>query len=174
MDDESTMGLPAAGVLRRLGALAYDSVLLLALLLAGTLALLPLTGGEAIDAAAQGPGAYVYRGYLVLLAFAYFGLSWTRRGQTLGMKAWKIRLTGSDGAPPRWPAAALRFSLAVALVLAAGFVLWLVRRPDWPVRHLAGAALILALLVNYLPLARDPRRRSLQDLACGSRVVRLP
>ena len=35
----------AAGLLRRLGALLYDSLLLLALLLIGTACFLPFTGG---------------------------------------------------------------------------------------------------------------------------------
>ncbi len=39
---------------------------------------------------------------LLLVVFAYFGLCWTRSGQTLGMRAWRIRLEGADGGRPDW------------------------------------------------------------------------
>ena len=70
MDEQSRLGAPAAGLLRRLAALVYDGLLLLAILFVGTLAILPLTGGEGITPAAPGLGAYLaYRGYLALRAF---------------------------------------------------------------------------------------------------------
>lgn len=173
MDEESTWGAPAAGLFRRLAAIAYDGLLLLAVLFVATLAVLPLTGGEAITTVAQGPGAYLYRGYLLLLTSVYFCVPWTRGGQTLGMKSWKIRLEAGDGTPPGWPAAILRCAFGLTLALAAGLGLWLSRDPGWPARDLGAGAMLLPLLANYAWIAFDAHGRSLQDLVCRSRVVRL-
>ncbi|MGB5131895.1 MAG: RDD family protein, partial [Steroidobacteraceae bacterium] len=85
MDEQSTKGARAAGLLRRLAALVYDCLPLFAVLFVGTIAVLPLTGGAAIRPESQGLGTFfVYRAFLALLAFGYFGIAWTRGGRTLG------------------------------------------------------------------------------------------
>ena len=173
MDEKSAKGAPAAGLTRRLAALFYDALLLLALLFVATLPILPLTGGEAITPAAQHAGAYLYRGYLALLTLGYFGLFWTRSGQTLGMKSWKIRLESRDGSPPGRGAAALRFALGLALALAALLGLWLAHAPGWSANDFAAATLIAPALANHAWIAFDRRGRSLQDIVCGMNVIRL-
>jgi len=173
MDEQSTKGAPAAGLFRRLAALLYDALLLLALLFVGTLPILPLTGGEAITPAAQHAGAYLYRGYLALLALGFFGLSWTRGGQTLGMKSWKIRLESGAGSVPGWGAAALRFALGLAIALAALLGLWLARAPGSTAQDFVAAALVAPAIANHAWIVFDRRGRSLQDIVCGMRVIRL-
>ena len=174
MDEQSTMGSPAAGLLRRLAALTYDCLLLFAILFVGTMALLPLTHGEAITPASQGPGTYLaYRGYLALLALGYFGLAWTRGGQTLGMMAWRIRLGAPNGSTPGWPSAASRFALGLALAIAAEYGLRLALEPGGSAQRLAAGFLLLPLLLNFAWIAIDPRGRSLQDLACRTRTFRM-
>ena len=91
MDEESATGTKA-GLLRRLAALAYDLLLVIAVAFVATFAMLPLTGGEAILTSTQGPVGHLYHAVLLLAVFAYFGWCWTQSGQTLGMKAWRIRL----------------------------------------------------------------------------------
>jgi len=173
MDEQSTMGAPAAGLLRRLAALTYDCLLLFAILFVGTLALLPLTGGEAITPASQGLGTYLaYRGYLALLAFGYFGLAWTRSGQTLGMMAWRIHLAAADDHAAGWPSATLRFTLGLALATTSEYGLRLAFRPGGSAQGLAAALLLLPLLLNFAWIAIDARGRSLQDLACRMRIQR--
>jgi uncharacterized RDD family membrane protein YckC len=160
MDPQCTLGAPPAGLLRRLAALVYDCLLLLAILCVGTLAVLPLTGGEAITPAAQGLGAYLaYRAYLALLALGYFGLAWTRGGKTLGMIAWKIRLATTDDNAPRWPATVRRFALGLALAVAAESGLRLALQPGGSARVLAGALLLLAVFANFAWILFDPRAR---------------
>lgn len=174
MDEQSTMGAPAAGLLRRLAALTYDCLLLFAILFVGTLALLPLTGGEAITPASQGLGTYLgYRGYLALLALGYFGLAWTRGGQTLGMMAWRIRLVAADDCAPGWPATTLRFATGLALAITAEYGLRLAFEPGGLAQGLAAAFLLLPLLLNFAWIAIDARDRSLQDLACRMRILRV-
>lgn len=173
MDDQSSSGATAAGLWRRLAALLYDCLLLLAIMFVGTLAVLPLTGGEAITPAARGFGVYLaYRAYLALLALGYFGLAWTRGGQTLGMMAWKIRIGTSDDSAPGRRAATLRFALGLALAVVAEAGLRLALEPGGTARAAAGGLLMLPLIANFAWIPFDARGRSLQDLACHMRIVR--
>ena len=94
--------LKPAGLLRRLAALLYDMLLLVAVLMTVTWLLLPLTRGEAITRETVGALEYLYQLLLLGLIVAYFGFSWTRSGQTLGMLAWRIRVLRSDGSLLRW------------------------------------------------------------------------
>ena len=137
-----------AGLLRRLGALFYDSLLLAALLMVVTAALLPLTGGEAIDATRNPLLEWVYRALLLVTVALYYGLPWTRRGQTLGMAAWRLRLERADGSLPRWPDVPKRLAAAALSLLPAGLGWW------W-------------MLV-------DPERRTWHDRLSGTRIVLTP
>lgn len=100
---------------RRLAAMAYDALLVIAVwFLAAvpvTIALHPHTG----DTLAR----WGMRVYVLVVTFAFFGWFWTHGGQTLGMRAWRIRVTCSDGTPLSWRVALLRY-LAALLSLAAG------------------------------------------------------
>jgi uncharacterized RDD family membrane protein YckC len=49
---------------------------------------------------------------------------WTHGGQTLGMRAWRIRVHRDDGAPLRWRDALLRFGAAWLAVLPVGWGYW--------------------------------------------------
>lgn len=171
MDAPSTTGAPAAGTLRRLGALAYDALLLLALLFVATLPWLLLTGGEAVTPRGFGWVARLYGAWLLLVAFGYFGLSWTRGGQTLGMRAWRIGLEHADGGAPGWLDALVRFTLATAMALLAGFGAWYLRNPGWSLPDFAAALLLLPPFANLLWGAFDARGRSLLDVASDTRVV---
>ena len=69
------------------------------------------------------PGNPLFLGYLLLVTFAYFGWCWTRAGQTLAMRAWKVGIEREGGGRPGWREAALRYlgalsSLACALSAA--------------------------------------------------------
>src|SRR5512134_1826405 len=171
MDVQSTTGA-TAGLFRRLAAMSYDGLLMVALWVAATFALLPLTGGEAILASRQGLLAHFYHALLLLLAVAYFVISWTRGGQTLGMKAWRIRLERLDGRSPGWSDALIRFTTGAASVLLAAFGLWRLRMPGWSWGDLAGVSLLLPLLANLSWMALGGAGQSLQDLAGRLRVVR--
>lgn len=174
MDEQSTMGVPAADPLRRLAALVYDCLPLFAILFVGTVAVLPLTGGEAITPATEGFAAYLaYRAFLALLALGYFGLAWTRGGQTIGMMAWKIRLVDRDGRPPAWPAALWRFALGLALASACECGLRLAHQPGNAVAGIAAGLLVLPLVANFAWMPFDSASRSLQDRACGMRMLRV-
>ena len=118
---ESTTTAPAyprTGLLRRLGALFYDTLVLLALWMLGTALTLLFTGGQAVP-----PGNPVYQTFLLILSFAYFGGFWHRGGQTVGMKAWRLRVRTRGGRGLTWTHALLRFFGAIGswLVIGLGF-----------------------------------------------------
>ncbi len=167
-----TTGAPA-GLLRRLAALLYDVLLSIALAFVATFALLPLSGGEAILTSTQGVTGHLYHALLFLLLLGYFGLCWTRGGQTLGMKAWRIRLQADDGRQLNWADAVVRFMAGVAITLMAGAGSVLLLRHDrWP-EFLVGGLLWAPAIVNIAWIAFDDSARSLQDRAGRVRVTRL-
>ena len=173
MDPGSAPPAPA-GFFRRLAAQFYDFLLLIALWFIATFAVLPLTGGEAITPETQGGLEWIYRGWLVAVAFGYFGLCWVRGGQTLGLRAWRSRLESADGGAVRLRRAAIRFAGGLALVLLAVAGAWRLAQPGWSASDLAALAMLLPAIVNLAWIAVDRERRSLQDLAGGMRVVRVP
>ena len=113
------------GLGRRLGAVGYDAILVVAVWFVATAALLPFSGGEAIA-----PGQGWYEAYLLAVAFGYFGWFWTHGGQTLGMRSWRIRLVGDARGGATWGQAGLRFAGACIswLAFGAGFLWVLVDR----------------------------------------------
>lgn len=131
----------SCGLLRRLAAILYDSLLLFSLLFFATLLLLPVTGGEAFSGT-----NHLYHLYLSGCSFLYFGWQWVHGGQTLGMKAWRIRVTTVDGRGVSWKQAGVRFLLAVIswLTVGAGF-LWIVFDRDQLAFHdrFSGTRLII-------------------------------
>ena len=108
------------GLPRRLAALIYDSLALFSLLFAATAPVLLLTGGEAV-----GPNQPAFTAYLLAVGYVYFGWCWTRGGQTLGMRAWKMRVRTRDGGPLGWRSSLARFAAALVSIGAAGAgLLW--------------------------------------------------
>ncbi|MBM4220276.1 MAG: RDD family protein [Gammaproteobacteria bacterium] len=171
MVDEVTTGAPA-GLIRRLAALIYDALLAAALAFAATFAMLPLTRGEAILPATQGILAHAYHALLAVLLFTYFAFSWTRRGQTLGMRAWRIRLKSADGRRLRWSESLVRCLLGAGLAWLAILGAWYLSRPGSPVAHAAAIALMVPLAANFAWIPFDRQRRSLLDIAGRARVRR--
>ncbi len=95
-------------MLRRLGALVYDCMLLGGILFVATALILPFRGGEAFR-----PDQSFYGAYLLTVIAFFFVWFWTHGGQTLGMRAWKIRLCDESGGPLSWTQACLRFLIAL-------------------------------------------------------------
>ena len=124
----------SAGFGRRLAALVYDVLLLAALLMIFTGIALFFTRGAAVVPATAGAWVYLYRAGLVLVIAGYYVLNWLRSGQTLGMRAWRLRVVSDMGKQLGIRAAGLRALLgALAWAPAALGVLWLYFDPD----HLA-------------------------------------
>ena len=60
------------------------------------------------------------RSALLAVSAAYFVVSWGRGGQTIGMRAWRLRVVGADGQRLPWSRALLRFVVALASLVALG------------------------------------------------------
>ena len=120
-----------AGLARRLGAIVYDSLLVLALLFLATLPFVAARGGEPVEPR----GNFAYQLTLLLVIFAFFTGFWTRSGRTLGMQSWSLRLETPDGRTPSIGRATLRFFAAILswLALGLGFLwqLWDKERLAW-------------------------------------------
>ncbi|MGB7903578.1 MAG: RDD family protein, partial [Steroidobacteraceae bacterium] len=112
--------LPPAGLLRRLAAMVYDGLLVLAVLMIVTACFLPLTGGEAVTWQSSPLLAVPYWAALVAAVVAYFGLPWTQRGQTLGMASWRLRVQRDDGFLLTWRDVAVRLGGSLLSWLPAG------------------------------------------------------
>lgn len=134
--------------MRRLAAMLYDGLLLLAVLMVATALFLPLTGGEALDPGRNPLLEFVYRAVLLTLIVGFFGLFWTRRGQTLGMASWRLRVEREDGTLLDWVDT--------------------VRRLGWSLVSL------LPLGLGFLWILFDPGRRAWHDRLSRTRVVVLP
>jgi uncharacterized RDD family membrane protein YckC len=109
-----------ASLARRLAAMFYDGLLLVAILMIATALLLPFTGGAAITAADHRWLASAYRLLLAGLVVLFFGTFWTRSGQTLGMASWRLRVEREDGTLLTWGDATKRLAAAVLSLLPIG------------------------------------------------------
>ena len=160
----------SAGTLRRLAAATYDGLLLLAVLMLVTALLELFTHGAAITRASVGAYEYAYCALLIACIAAYYAPAWVRRGQTLGMKAWHIRLETADGARPSLRQALVRLAVAAPLyLLALAGILVLIA-------HRGGALVLIACLA---PLGASfawhalTGRGTLHDRLSGTRITRL-
>ncbi|WGY47934.1 RDD family protein [Vibrio sp. ABG19] len=153
--NEST--LPPAGLLRRVGALIYDTLVVMAILMiaggvvvavleacvaAGILSYAPYQ--DAGDLLSHHPiWSPAYTLYLACAWIYFFVFFWTRGGQTLGMRAWKLVVCNPDGT---------RISATQALIRLATSVFGL----------------------GNLTVLFDPKKRAFQDMWAKTCVVVLP
>lgn len=140
---EAAVPAAPAGLLRRLAVICYDSLLLFAVLFAATLLILPLTRGRAIA-----PHDALYTVYLLAVSYGYFGWFWTHGGQTLGMRAWGVRLVNAAARPPTWRQCLIRF--------VAALISW------------------LPLGLGFLWSGLDREKRAWHDMISGTRLVHQP
>ena len=108
-----------ASVGRRLGAIIYDSLLVLALMFLGTLPFIAVRGGEPVC-----PGNIPYQLTMMVIVYLFFVGFWCRYGRTLGMQSWRLQLETAAGNKPGVAAASLRFFVAIISWLPAGLGFW--------------------------------------------------
>lgn len=110
--------LPLAPLPRRLASLAYEALLLGALLVAGSFPWVWLTAG--LERFLARP---LLQLYLLALAGCYFVGQWVHLGRTLPMRSWRLALVTQEGEPLTVPHGLRRyvFALVGTLALGAGF-----------------------------------------------------
>ena len=115
----------SAGLFRRLAAILYDSLLIIAMWLITTLLLVAFIND---GAALQGP---LFQFGLYFEACLFYSYFWRLRGQTLGMQVWKIKLVSPSFQTLSWQEcfARLFFALVSVSMLGLGFI-WMLFDPD--------------------------------------------
>lgn len=91
---------------KRILAMTYDLMLIVAIWMITGFAAVALNDGEAVE----GP---LFNTSLFIITFLFFGFFWTRNGQTLGMQAWRIRVQTLDGYKLSWSRSLMRFMLSI-------------------------------------------------------------
>ena len=150
-------------LMRRLACFLYEGVLLFGIVMgAGLLYGLVTNQRHALI------GLMGLRVFLFVVLGGYFVYFWSRRGQTLAMRTWHIRIVVADGTPPRPLRAALRYLLAWLWFMPALAALWL--------SGLSGTGTVFTVLLTgvlaYAALTwLHPQRQYLHDALCGTRLV---
>lgn len=108
--------MQTSGFLRRLAAMLYDSLLVLALLFLVTIPFIAIRGGEPVEIGDN----LAYRAVLVAVIFAFFVGFWSYSGRTLGMQSWGLQLETMDGRTPSVATASLRFVAVLVSLLPFG------------------------------------------------------
>lgn len=131
---------------RIVGSAVYDGLILLGLIMVAAALALPVNYVITGDAA---NGSHpLFRLYLVTVVALYFGYFWKKSGQTVGMKAWGIKLVNLREAPLTWRQLAMRLLVAIPAYLLAG----------------------IGIVWQYI----DHHGLNWQDRASETRLVRLP
>lgn len=159
-----------ATLTRRIGALAYEALLLVAMAFGVGFMLLPLVspsaGGTQHDLAIPSLLARAIT-FCALVGGAalYYAWCWSHGRRTLPQKTWRLRLASREGGAPSWPQALLRYAAAwigPAMALAGYAAL---QGTDHPRNALA------FILVNYCWALFDRDGQFLHDRIAGTRVV---
>jgi len=152
---EQNIEVSKAGLLRRLAAMFYDSLLCIALLMVTTgiyMAIAKGVLGAETYKEMNDSGATIGDHFLTVTLFAslffFFSYFWTRNGQTLGMQVWHLRVQSLQG--QRITAQQALIRLLVAFISAA------------------------ACGLGYLWVLFDKQGRTWQCIASKTEVVQIP
>ncbi|MEP6655735.1 MAG: RDD family protein [Betaproteobacteria bacterium] len=160
----------AAGFLRRIGALLYESLLLAALLLVSGFLFLPLIApagpaDRALTIPALPSRVMSFCLMFAVLAF-YCVILWSGHRRTLAMKTWGIGLVRRDGTALDRRTALLRYLAAWLGPLAALATYFALVKTGF------GAYALAPLFLNYVWALLDADRQFLHDRLAGTRMVR--
>lgn len=121
---------PVAGVIRRLAAMVYDSLLVFGVLFTATIPTVffhqqkPVTNNEVIHELAPAISGVLFQLYLVAVVVVFFCWFWKRNGQTLGMQAWRLKLVTRDGTDLQLRHCLVRLLAAPLSLLCGGLGYW--------------------------------------------------
>lgn len=170
---EHTSGAPA-GPLRRLGAVLYDALLAIAVLVVATVPFIPFIGDRVLVPQEVGALAYLYWGWQLLVLYGFFGYFWTHRGQTIGMLAWRLRIVTHAGEPLGWNDVARRVG-SIALLWLPAIVGQTFIWGEWREGSAKNAAIAVSfapLVLSYCWIPLDRARMAWHDRLSGTRILR--
>lgn len=150
---------------RRLCALLYDLLAVLAIVMVVGYVCQRLTGGKVITSDGHAHIVWWYQPLQAVVVSAYFVASWLRGGQTLGMRPWRIRLRNAQGLAVSFGQAIVRLLVAAAPLLLLGLAPWLgTKLALWAVAGAWAAWFAVAIF--------DTRRRALHDVIARTELRR--
>ena len=150
---------------RRLVSMVYECLLGFAVLF------LPFLIFEMITGASHAPLVEHMRQALAFLVLGvYFVHQWSRDGQTLAMKTWRLKLVRPGHAHVSPRTAALRYLLSWMWVLPALVVSLALELHRWQALGAVGIGILLWSLTAFF----DKDRQFLHDKLSGTRLVQLP
>ncbi|WP_343730673.1 RDD family protein [Duganella sp.] len=150
---------------RRLISMVYESLLGFAVLF------LPFLVFEFVTRASHTPLVEHMRQALAFVVLGcYFIHQWSRDGQTLAMKTWRMKLLCKNGNAVSTRAAALRYLLSWMWILPALIVALLLDLHRWQ----ALGAIFAGILLWSLTAWFDKDRQFLHDKLAGTRLIQLP
>lgn len=103
----------------RLLAIIYDAVVAIALLMISSAIVVLINAGDPVT-----PGGlssfFAFLFFWIVLG-AYAILSWRIGGQTLGMRAWRLKVLTATGTQPSWKSLCIRYILASSMLGLGAF-----------------------------------------------------
>lgn len=141
---ETYSDVKTASPMKRLGALIYDMLLIISLLMVATgIVTTAFNAGEAVE----GP---LFQSFLFILTYLFLSFFWMRNGQTLGMLAWRLRVQTTEGNRLNFSQCLLRyivgmFSIGVA---GAGFLWMFINKQKMTWHDLASGTHVVELPKN--------------------------
>jgi len=113
---------PRAGFWRRFASLVYDTLAIIAFAMLTvvlylfavqgliSLDVISLNGAEDVSALIQDSLllSSIRSALLVIVALVFFGYFWTKSGQTIGMRAWRLKVQTLEGDLISWPQSFIR------------------------------------------------------------------
>ncbi|MEM6984061.1 MAG: RDD family protein [Pseudomonadota bacterium] len=128
---------PRAGFWRRFASLVYDTLAIIAFAMLTvvlylfaiqgliSLDVIALNGAEDVSARIQDSLLLsgIRSSLLVLVGLVFFGYFWTKSGQTIGMRAWRLKVQTHQGNLISWPQAIIR---SISALLGLGNLVVLV------------------------------------------------
>jgi len=97
---------------KRLLAILYDSLIVFFIIVV-VLIVIQFVIGQGKEIPADSLINNVLKSFWLILSFLYFGHYWTKRGQTPGMRVWKVKVVDHNGALINWTQSASRYVFAL-------------------------------------------------------------
>ena len=158
--------LPPPGLRLRLAALVYEATLLFGVVFGAGYLLIAATGWTYPLPDSR---RWILQAVLFVVIGAYFVYCWTHGGQTLALKAWRLRVARADGTPLSVGLALARYLLSWHLFLPGLISILLFPATPW----LNLTALLLGMVGMLALIYLDPQRQAAHDRLLGTRLLRV-
>ncbi len=166
MNDDASANEVFCPLWRRLMALLYDLLAVIAIVMVVGYVCQRVTGGTLININGHAQIAWWYQPLQALVVSAYFVVSWLRGGQTLGMRPWRIRVTTNQGGR-------VSFLQSLGRLLVAALPMLLLELAPWAGLRGALWAVGLAWAFWFGFAAIDPERRGIHDVIARTQLRKI-